>query len=77
MEHREALKEELIRTNDGFRSLHQQHQELERILEALYQKTLLSEQDEVEVKRIKREKLRLKDRMMEVMRSHEEAQVTA
>jgi uncharacterized protein len=77
VEHREALKEELILTNEAFRSLHEQHQELERRLEALYQKTLLSEEDEVEVKRIKREKLRLKDRMMEMMRSLDEARVTA
>jgi uncharacterized protein YdcH (DUF465 family) len=77
VEHREALKDELIRTNEEFRQLHDEHQQLERKLESLYLKTLLSEEDEVEVKRIKREKLRLKDRMMDLLRAHEDARVTA
>lgn len=65
---REQLKAELIATDEDFRNLHEQHQELERELEALAQKALLSEEVEVEEKRIKREKLRLKDHMELIIR---------
>jgi uncharacterized protein YdcH (DUF465 family) len=73
MGNREALKEELLRSDDRFRQLHEEHQQLERQLEALNQKSLHSEDDELETKRIKREKLRLKDEMEELLRSREEA----
>jgi uncharacterized protein YdcH (DUF465 family) len=73
MGNREALKEELLRSDERFRQLHAEHQRLERQLEALNQKSLHSEDDELETKRIKREKLRLKDEMEEVLRSREEA----
>ena len=77
MPNREALKEELLRTDERFQHLHAEHQELERHLEALNGKTLHSQEDETEMKRIKREKLRLKDEMEELLRSREESHVTA
>ena len=73
MPNREALREELLRSDEHFRHLHEEHQQLERQLEALNQKSLHSEDDELEVKRIKREKLRLKDEMEEALRSRQEA----
>ena len=76
MPNRDALREELQQTDPRFSALHAEHQQLERLLDALNQKTLHSEDDEMEVKRIKREKLRLKDEMEELLRAHEEAQVT-
>ena len=77
MTSRDALKEELIATDDVFRRLYQQHQEYERRLSELLQKSLLSQEDEIEEKQIKRYKLLLKDRMAELLRHHEEARVTA
>jgi uncharacterized protein YdcH (DUF465 family) len=77
MSNRDALREELLRSDSRFQELHAEHQGLEKVLEALNQKSLQSEDDEIEIKRIKREKLRLKDEMEEVIRSREEAQVTA
>ena len=77
MSNREAWKEELLRTDERFQSLHSEHQELERQLEVLNQKSLHSQEDETETKRIKREKLRLKDEMEELLRSREESHVTA
>jgi uncharacterized protein YdcH (DUF465 family) len=65
---REQLKAELIETDADFRSLHDQHQALEHELESLAQKVLLSEEVELEEKRIKREKLRLKDQMEMLLR---------
>ncbi|HVS01763.1 MAG TPA: YdcH family protein [Thermoanaerobaculia bacterium] len=67
----DALKEELLATDAEFRRLHEDHQELERRLESLRGQTLLSQEDEVEIKRIKREKLRLKDAMEAILRARQ------
>src|SRR6185503_6927420 len=77
MPNRDALREELLRTDEHFQQLHEEHQALEHQLEALNQKTLHSEDDETETKRIKREKLRLKDEMEQLLRSRDVAQVGA
>ena len=69
----DALKEELIQTDDEFRRLFQEHQECERRLAELSQLSLLSQQDEMEEKRIKKMKLSLKDRMAERLRQHQDA----
>jgi uncharacterized protein YdcH (DUF465 family) len=76
MTSRDALKEELIATDDEFRRLYEQHQGYERRLAELAQKSLLSQEDEIEEKQIKRHKLILKDRMAELLRQHEEARVS-
>jgi uncharacterized protein YdcH (DUF465 family) len=75
MPNRDALREELLRSDERFRQLHQEHQALEQQLEALNQKTLHSEGDETETKRIKREKLRLKDEMEQLLRARDVAHV--
>jgi uncharacterized protein YdcH (DUF465 family) len=75
MPNRDALRDELLRTDERFRRLHEEHQALEHQLEALNQKTLHSEDDETETKRIKREKLRLKDEMEQLLRARDEAHV--
>lgn len=77
MPDREALKEELIRTDAEFRRLHEEHQDCERRLEALHQKTMLSQDEELEQKQIKVHKLALKDRMEALLRAHREANVSA
>jgi uncharacterized protein YdcH (DUF465 family) len=77
MPNRDTLRDELLRTDERFRKLHAEHQVLEHQLEALNHKTLHSEDDENETKRIKREKLRLKDEMEQILRSREEAHVPA
>ena len=77
MSNREALKDELLRTDEQFRRLHEEHQSLERQLETLNQKSLHDEGDELEMKRIKREKLRLKDEMEQLLRARDEAHVSA
>jgi len=74
---RDALRDELLRTDEHFRQLHEQHQQLERQLEALNQKSLHSEEDETEMKRIKREKLHLKDEMEQALRASDDAHVSA
>jgi uncharacterized protein YdcH (DUF465 family) len=74
---RHDLKEELLKTDDEYRRLYEEHQEYERRLELLNQRSLLSQEDEIEAKRIKLHKLTLKDRMQEILRSHSEERVSA
>ncbi len=69
-------KEELIETDDTFRELYEEHQECERRLETIHQNSLLSEEDEIESKRLKVHKLQLKDRMEAIRREHPVAPAT-
>ncbi len=65
--------EELIRTDDAFRSLYEEHQEYKQRLAAIRMKSLPSQEDEIELKRIKIHKLSLKDRMEYMLREHSRA----
>jgi hypothetical protein len=76
MTQRDELKAELIDTDEEFRRLHDEHQEFERRLSALQARTLLSQDDEIEEKKIKLHKLALKDRMEQILRAHLEARVS-
>jgi len=71
------VKEELLATDAEFRRLHDEHQACERRLAEINQKSLLSEDDEIEEKKIKLHKLNLKDHMETILRAHREARVSA
>jgi uncharacterized protein YdcH (DUF465 family) len=71
------LKAELIKTDDEFRRLHEEHQQYEKRLQEINQKSLLSQEDEVEEKKIKLHKLTLKDHMEQILRAHRESRVSA
>jgi len=75
--HDDPLKQELIESDERFRNLFEEHQSFERRLEELRVQSLLSEEDEQEEKKIKRQKLLIKDRMESILRSHREAHVSA
>ncbi|HEV2846148.1 MAG TPA: DUF465 domain-containing protein [Thermoanaerobaculia bacterium] len=70
------LKAELINTDEEFRRLYEEHQDYERRLQSLNQKQLLSQDEEVEEKKIKLHKLVLKDHMEQILRQHRETRVT-
>ena len=72
----DPLKAELVETDLEFRDLYEKHQIFERRLEELSVKSLLSEEDELEEKQIKRQKLFLKDRMEEILRSNRASRVS-
>lgn len=72
----DPLKDELIQSDEEFRRLYEEHQEYERRLSTINQKTLLSQDDEVEEKKIKLHKLALKDRMEYILRNYREARVS-
>lgn len=68
MPNRDALKEELIKNDEEFRRLFEEHQEFERRLDEIHHKTLPSQDDEIAEKQIKLHKLALKDRMEQLLR---------
>ena len=63
----EELKAHLMSTSEEFRALAAQHAELHKKLEALEAKSHPTPQDEVEEHRLKKQKLRLKDQMNEIL----------
>ncbi|MEZ5331487.1 MAG: DUF465 domain-containing protein [Thermoanaerobaculia bacterium] len=73
----DGVKQELLEADDEFRSLWNEHQGCEERLNELAQKSLLSQDDELEEKRIKRHKLFLKDRMEAIARERRTASATA
>lgn len=77
MSERDELKEELLQTDPEFRRLVEEHQEYERRLHEINQKSLLSQEDEIEEKKIKLHKLVLKDHMEDLLRHFKESRVAA
>ena len=71
----DALRQEFLRTSEAFRLLYQEHHECEERLTQISQRTLASQEDEAEEKRLKIHKLALKDRMEAMMRERQENQV--
>ncbi len=66
----DVFKKELASHNDEFKGLLKNHHDHEKRLAELASKTFLSTDEEIEEKRLKKEKLHLKDRMEEIAREH-------
>lgn len=66
----EDIKQELSAASEEFRLLLQSHHDHEKRLATLATKTYLSTDEEMEEKRLKKEKLHIKDRMEEIVREH-------
>lgn len=73
----DPVREELLRTDETFQSLYTDHQESKHRLDELRAKSLPSEEDEAEMKRLKLHKLSLKDRMEAIVREHTRAHAHA
>ncbi|MGC8916695.1 MAG: DUF465 domain-containing protein [Thermoanaerobaculum sp.] len=69
MSYPEELRAKLAQEDPEFRKLFEAHQERERRLEELYRKGFLTVEEEQEEKRLKKEKLQLKDRMEALLRA--------
>lgn len=67
----DPVKERLLASDKTFRHLYEEHQEYKQRLESIRHKAMLSQEDEIEMKRIKLHKLSLKDRMEAIVREHE------
>jgi uncharacterized protein YdcH (DUF465 family) len=68
------LKELLLQTDEEFHQLAARHHELEDRLHELTARHYLSEPEQVEEVRLKKQKLQLKDRMEDILRRHRAAQ---
>lgn len=73
----DPVVEELVQTDETFRNLYEEHQEYKQRLVDIRTKSLPSQEDEIEIKRIKLHKLSLKDRMEAMLREHSRAHATA
>ena len=63
----ERLIEKLCRQHEEFKRLYREHQEYERQLQDFVGKTFLTADEELEVGRLKKMKLKAKDRMYRLM----------
>ena len=55
--------EKLLEDDEEFKKIYAEHRELDEVVRNLEEKESMSEEDEVEIKRLKKIKLSLKDRM--------------
>ena len=69
----EQLRELLLRTDAEFHQLADKHHELEGRLHELTEKHYLSEPEQLEEVTLKKQKLRVKDRMEDILRHHAQA----
>ena len=67
MNPQDELKAHLMATSDEFRELVAQHSQLHHRVEELEAKSHLSDMEQVEEVRIKKQKLRLKDQMNAIL----------
>ncbi|TDI20909.1 MAG: DUF465 domain-containing protein [Acidobacteria bacterium] len=70
----QQLKDHLLQTDQGFRQLVEQHQELDTRLDELAHLHYLSDPEQVEEVTLKKRKLQLKDRMQDILRRHADPQ---
>lgn len=72
----EDLKAHLLKTDDQFRSLCEQHAQLKKQIEEIESKPHVTEADELEEHRLKKLKLNLKDQMNGIMARYRHASVS-
>lgn len=66
----DAIVEQLRRTNTEFRELEESHHRLDVELHELQKRHVLTPNEEIEKKRIQKEKLAAKDKLAEFVRLH-------
>jgi uncharacterized protein YdcH (DUF465 family) len=64
------LKERLLQSDHEYRDLAARHHELDERLHELSSRHFLTEPEQLEESQIKKQKLRLKDRMEDIVRHH-------
>lgn len=63
----EEVKKRLLKENEEFRNAYDQHQKLEKRLSKFQDKSYLTEEEKLEEKQLKKNKLLLKDKMYYMM----------
>jgi uncharacterized protein YdcH (DUF465 family) len=66
----EDLVRKLLEENETFQTMKESHAALEDQLQQLETKPYLTPQDELEIKKIKKKKLRFKDEMQRILASY-------
>lgn len=61
------LKQQLLQSNDEYKTLCDKHSEYERLIAEIEKKSHLSPEDEFEEHRLKKLKLHIKDQMQEII----------
>ena len=64
----EAIKQQLLESNDEFRQLATQHHDLDERIHSLATRSYLSEPEQIEEVTLKKRKLQLKDQMESMLR---------
>ena len=64
------LKERLLQSDHEYRDLAARHHELDERLHELLTRHFLTEPEQLEEAQIKKQKLRLKDKMEDILRQH-------
>jgi uncharacterized protein YdcH (DUF465 family) len=72
-----GLKELLLKTDEEFHNLAEQHHQLEHRLHELTAKPYLSQPEQLEEVTLKKRKLQLKDRMEDILRRHRQTPAQA
>jgi len=73
----DELKVRLLESDEEFRQLVAQHQDLEQRLNMLSSKPYLSEQEQFDQMTLKKRKLQLKDRMEDIVRRYRQTVASA
>lgn len=71
----EELKAHLLKTNEQFRSLAEQHAQLKKKIEEIEAKPHVTGADEIEEQRLKKQKLHLKDEMNAILAQYRHSSV--
>jgi uncharacterized protein len=72
----EAMKAQLLESNDEFRQLATQHHDLDEKIHSLASRPYLSEPEQLEEVKLKKRKLQLKDQMENMLR-HVRSELTS
>ena len=71
------LIQKLINSDADFAELYKKHRELEEKVDELERKVYLTSQQEIELRRLKREKLRTRDQIEEILRANKKVVLPA
>ena len=63
-----SVRDDILKQNEEYRQLEEQHHEYESRLTALTAKAVLSPEEQIEESTLKKKKLQLKDRMQAIAR---------
>ena len=70
----EETKEILKRENDEFARIYRKHRELDEKVLVLEERRYLTPDEEIQEKKMKKDKLRLKDKMAEMIKEYQTSQ---